>query len=75
MLATVVSDLSILNVAVIGVKCNCILFTKLPRPGESEGTFRFLSQAVPCLPHSVEALHCPLQLLNIKQTSCKSQLL
>ena len=31
--------------------CNHILFTKLPWPGDSEGTFRSSSQAVTCLPH------------------------
>ena len=28
--------------------CNYILFTKLPWPGDSEGTMRFLSQAATC---------------------------
>ena len=30
--------------------CNYILFTKLPRPGDSEGTFRSSSQAATCPP-------------------------
>ena len=30
--------------------CNCILFTKLPWPGDSEGTFRSSSQDVTCPP-------------------------
>ena len=38
---------------------NYIFFTKLPWPGDSEGTFRSLSQAATCLPHTVEASHCP----------------
>ena len=44
------------------VYCNCnyILFTKLPWPGDSEGTFRSLSQAATCLPHTVEGLHTVL---------------
>ena len=29
---------------------NYILFTKLPRPGDSEGTFRSSSQAATCPP-------------------------
>ena len=41
-------------------KCNYILFTNLPWPGDSEETFRSLSQAATCLPHMVEASHCPL---------------
>ena len=41
--------------------CNYILFTKLPWPGDSEVTFRSSGQAAPptCLPHTVEASHCP----------------
>ena len=31
--------------------CNYILFTKLPWPGDSEGTFWSSSQAATCLPH------------------------
>ena len=34
------------------------LFTKMPGPGESEGTFRSSSQAPSCLPHTL-ASHCP----------------
>ena len=36
----------------VEVNCNCnyILFTKLPLPGDSEGTFRSSSQAATCLP-------------------------
>ena len=37
--------------------CNYILFTKWPWPGDSECTLRFLSQAVTCLPHSLETSH------------------
>ena len=29
-------------------------------PGDNKGTFRSSSQAATCLPHSVEASHCPL---------------
>ena len=39
--------------------CNHILFTKLPWPGDSEGTFWSSSQAATCLPHTAEASHCP----------------
>ena len=51
------------NVVVIALNldnCNCnyILFTKLPWPGDSEGTFRSSSQAATCLPHTAEASHC-----------------
>ena len=35
------------------------LFTKLPWPGDSEGTFRSSSQTATCLPPAVEASHCP----------------
>ena len=42
--------------------CNYILFTKFPRPGDSEETFRSSSQAATCppvySPHTVEASHC-----------------
>ena len=36
-----------------------ILFTKLPWPGDSEGTFRSSSQAAPCPPvyHTRRKLH------------------
>ena len=36
----------------VEVNCNCnyILFTKLPWPGDSEGTFRSSSQAATCPP-------------------------
>ena len=39
--------------------CNYILFTKLPWPGDSEGTFRSLSQAATCPPvyHTRRRLH------------------
>ena len=39
--------------------CNYILFTKLPWPGDSEGTFRSSSQATTCLPvyHTRRRLH------------------
>ena len=41
------------------------LFTKLPRPRDIKGNFRPSSQAAACpvlicLPHSVEASHCPI---------------
>ena len=36
--------------------------TKLPRPGDSEGTFRSSSQAATCLPHIVEDSNCPFPL-------------
>ena len=39
--------------------CNYILFTKLPWPGDSEGTFWSSSQAATCLPHTAEASHSP----------------
>ena len=40
-------------------KCNYILFTKLPWPGDSEGTFRSSSQAATCPPvyHTRRRLH------------------
>ena len=47
----------------IAVKCNCncnyILFTKLPWPGDSKGTFRSSSQAATCPPvyHTRWRLH------------------
>ena len=39
--------------------CNCIFFTKLPWPGDSEGTFRSSSQAASCIPvyHTRLRLH------------------
>ena len=39
--------------------CNYILFTKLPWPGDSEGTFRSSSQAATCPPvyHARRRLH------------------
>ena len=39
--------------------CNYILFTKLPWPGDSEGTFRSSSQAAACPPvyHTRRRLH------------------
>ena len=39
--------------------CNYILFTKLPWPGDSEGTFRSSSQAATCPPvyHTLRRLH------------------
>ena len=39
--------------------CNYILFTKLPWPGDSEGTFWSLSQAATCPPvyHTRRRLH------------------
>ena len=45
--------------------CNYILFTKLPWPGDSKGTFRSSSQAatcpVPtCQPHTAELRTVPL---------------
>ena len=53
-----------------------ILFTKLLWPGDSElGTLiRSSSQAITCpvptcLPHTVEALHCPFLWLNVKKES------
>ena len=44
---------------VIVINCNYILFTKLPWPGESEGTFRSSSQAATCPPvyHTRRRLH------------------
>ena len=70
---------------------NYILFTKLPWPGDSEGTFRSSSQAATCPPvyHTRRRLHTvPLiaerqagklcgtyQLLNVKQGSCEYQFL
>ena len=42
-----------------GPYCNYILFTKLPWPGDSEGTFRSSSQAATCPPvyHTRRRLH------------------
>ena len=61
------------------VYCNCnyILFTKLPWPGDSEGTFRSSSQAATCSPvyHTRRRLHTALYLLNVKQGSCEYQFL
>ena len=39
--------------------CNCISFTKLPWPGDSEGTFWSSSQAATCQPvyHTRQRLH------------------
>ena len=34
-------------------------FTKLPWPEDSEWTFLSSSQTATCLPHTVEASHCP----------------
>ena len=55
------------------INCNYILFTKLPWPGDSEGTFQSSSNAATCLPHAVEASHSvlSLKLLNVKQGSCE----
>ena len=39
------------------------LFTKLPWPGDSEGTFRSSSQAATSIPHTVKASHYPFLLL------------
>ena len=39
-------------VSTCNCNCNYILFTKLPWPGDNEGTFRFSSQAATCLPHT-----------------------
>ena len=50
-------------IATYGNICNCncnyILFTKLPWPGDSEGTFRSSSQAATCPPvyHTRRRLH------------------
>ena len=45
----------------ISIYCNCnyILFTKLPWPGDSKGTFRSSSQAATCPPvyHTQWRLH------------------
>ena len=50
-----------LNVNLVNCNCNCnyILFTKLPWPGDSEGTFRSSSQAATCPPvyHTRRRLH------------------
>ena len=48
--------------------CNYILFTKLPWPGDSEGTFPVFESSchLPTyLPHTAEASHC-LLILNVK---------
>ena len=37
------------------------LFTKLPWPGDSEGTFLFSSQAATCQLYAVAVSHCPFQ--------------
>ena len=44
---------------VINCNCNYIFFTKLPWPGDSEGTFRSSSQAATCPPvyHTRRKLH------------------
>ena len=34
--------------------------------GDSEGNFCSSIQAATCLPHTVEASHCPFLLLNVK---------
>ena len=46
-------------VAFDNCNCNYILFTKLPWPGDSEGTFRSSSQAATCPPvyHTRRRLH------------------
>ena len=44
----------------LNCNCNGVLFNKLPWPEESDGIFRSSSQAATCLPHTVEASHCPL---------------
>ena len=48
-----------LNENVRDCNCNYILFTKLPWPGDSEGTFRSSSQAASCPPvyHTRRKLH------------------
>ena len=38
------------HIFIIGRNCNYILFTKLPWPGDSEGTFWSSSQAATCPP-------------------------
>ena len=40
--------------------CNYIVFTKLPWLGDSEESFRYRVKLPTCLPHTVEASHCPL---------------
>ena len=57
---------------------NYSLFMKLPWPGDSYGTLRFSSHAATCpncLPHTVEASHCPFSLLNVQQESLEYQVL
>ena len=51
-----------------------ILFTKLLWPGNSKGTLWYSSQALTCLVPTgllqmLEASHCPVLLLNVKQES------
>ena len=51
--------LMILCVKQCNCNCNYIIFTKLPWPGDSEGTFRSSSQAATCPPvyHTRRRLH------------------
>ena len=46
-------------IVIVICSCNYILFTKLPWPGDSEGTFRSSSQAATCPPvyHTRRRLH------------------
>ena len=48
-----------MTAAVCNCNCNYTLFTKLPWPGDSEGTFRSSSQAATCPPvyHTRRRLH------------------
>ena len=50
---------SLLSIGGDNCNCNYILFTKLPWPGDSEGTFRSSSQAATCpsVYHTRRRLH------------------
>ena len=55
--------------------CSHILFSKLPWPGDSEGTFRYLSQATTCLPHWHWRRHTVPSIAKRQPGSCEYQFL
>ena len=61
----------------VWMKCNYILFTKLPWPGDRKGPFRLPNQAATCLDLRIhdEGFARFLLMLNVKQGSCEYQFL
>ena len=50
------------------------MFTKLPGPKDSEGSLQCSISAAICQPHTVDALYCPILLLNVKQETFECRL-